>query len=147
MEERKIMADIRKQAIAILPLSQEMNLKLAYNTNWYVPVKRIWGKKEVERYLFRLYTHEREEWFECGPKLAGEIVEEIAAVVSQNNVNVAKLKDIDISIVNGVEGRKILVNVNNLPMLGKVVRSWHGVKKFFGAAGYEFQKTPSEEEK
>jgi hypothetical protein len=142
MERERTMADLRKQAIAVLPMKQEAHLKLSYSGGWYIPVKRIWGKKEKERYLFRLYNPEREEWFECGPKLAKDIVEEVASIVDQHKVNISKTESIGIDIIKNGDGRKVKVDVEGLPTFGKLARGWNSVKRMFGINGYGINTEP-----
>jgi hypothetical protein len=125
MKEKKNMANIMKQAIATLPVKQNMKLRFSYKDDWYTMVKRIWGKKEITRYTFNLYNSDNGKRFECGSELAKDIINEVDSSVDEDNINVYKTEGVNINLIKNKDGFEILVNPK------EELSKWGKVKKFF----------------
>ena len=95
------MAELRKHALAILPMKQTSQITFLYNVDFGTPVKRIWGDKEVNRYLFKISETEGKHWFECGPQLTEEIKKCIDMYIFCNDVDQFDKISLFISKTNG----------------------------------------------
>lgn len=130
------MANIDKQEIARLPIKQESNFTFEFSEDgWYVPIKRIWNRKEMDRVCFRIIEGDRENWFECGTKLAEKIQETVDEVLKADGVDVSKVEYLDISIVRkGTDEPRIFVNIDKLPRAPKLTKwdkVWLSIRDVF----------------
>jgi len=112
------MADIRKQALTTLPMKQETTIVIIYGKKWYVPVKKILGKKEVVRYVFNIIENGEEKLFECNIKLAALIIGNINRKIFNEKIDVNYLKEIEIHILKDNKGYKVNSNIINAKKIG-----------------------------
>lgn len=130
------MADIQNQMLARLPTGQVSRLTLVFDRgNWNLAMKRLFGRKEVERRCFLAKSGSGETtWFECGPLLADSIVEKIDQFVADANVDASRLKELDIEIIRqgGRHGVVVVSKPNGVPKRGFWTRMIARVKSVFG---------------
>ena len=112
------MADIRKQALTILPMKQETKIIVVYGKKWYVPVKKILGKKEVIRYVFNIIENGEEKLFECNVRLAALIIGNVNRKIFNEKIDVNYLKEIEIYILKDSKGYKVNSNIINAKKVG-----------------------------
>ncbi len=127
------MADLEKQAIAVLPMKQMMELKLSYIDGWNSSVKRIWGKKEVDRHTFNSKSGGT---FECSEKLAKHILSEVDSVISESRIDASEIEDVSINVFQKDKEYNVLINNMSINMDAapyvKKPGNWDKVKTFFG---------------
>lgn len=131
-----MIANIDRQEIARLPIKQESNFTFKFSEDgWYIPVKKIWNKKEIDRVCFKVMDGDRENWFECSTKLAEKIQETVDTILQADDVDTSKVEFLDISIVRtGVDESKVFINVEKLPkslQLRKWNKIWLSIKDIF----------------
>ena len=112
------MADIRKQALTILPMKQETKIIVVYGKKWYVPVKKILSKKEVIRYVFNIIENGEEKLFECNVRLAALIIGNVNRKIFNEKIDVNYLKEIEIYILKDSKGYKVNSNIINAKKVG-----------------------------
>jgi hypothetical protein len=133
-----MMANINKQEIARLPIKQESNFTFEFSEDgWYIPTKKIWNKKEMDRVCFRVVEGERRNWFECGVKLAERIQETVDEALKTDGVDISKVERLDISIIRNGGEPKVFINIDRLPRLpepkpSKWNRVWLSIRDMFG---------------
>ena len=126
------MANIDKQMIARLPISEDEVFTFDYRSGWCIPVKRIWAKMELDRYTFRLANDEG--LFECGPRLAKEISRIVGSTLKADCVDTDKADNVKVIIAKNEKnetGYSIGVYTNGLPKKNVLARSWAAMKKVF----------------
>lgn len=131
-----MMANIDKQEIARLPIKQRSNFTFEFSEDgWYIPTKRIWNKKEMDRICFKIIEGEQENWFECGTKLAAKIQKTVDEILRRDAIDLAKVEHLDISIVrDGTDEPKVFVNIKKLPKrpkLSKWDKIWLSIRDIF----------------
>jgi hypothetical protein len=129
------MADIQNQMLARLPTGQVSRLTLALDKDgWNLETKRLFGRKEVERRLFRAKGGSGEmTWFECGPALADSIVEKVDQFIANMDVDISKLKELDIEVVRYGDSHGVVVvsKLSTVPRIGFWTRLIAKVKSVF----------------
>lgn len=143
------MADIQNQMLARLPTGQVSRLTLVFDrNNWNLAMKRLFGRKEVERRRFLAKCESGETtWFECGPLLADSIIEKIDQFVADPNVDASKLKELDIDIIRqgGSHGVVVVSKPNAAPRPGFWARMVARVKSVFGVSANVPEKETNQE--
>lgn len=125
------MANIDKQLVAKMPAKEFNEFTLDFRNDWCVPIKKIWNKREIDRFTFRLSNDEGV--FECGPKLAEELSKTVGDVLHEDNIDIEKVNDIRVVILkeNNEDGFRIGVYTEELPKRAAALRLWESIKKCF----------------
>lgn len=124
------MVDIQKQALSVLPIKQESNINIIYGKDWYMPIKKLWGKKKVNRYIFIISNEDKNKLFECNVKLAAKIIGEVNRTID-NAVDNSKIKKINIDIKKLKSSYKVNVTNTNIPKISNFSKFINKIKRFF----------------
>jgi hypothetical protein len=105
------MAQLENKTIARMPIREKPEITLLLGDDWHTPIKRIWGRKTVQRNLFRIEGENGEpRWFECDDQLAANILANIELFIMKNHINREKLKKLDV-VISRTEGGESIATV------------------------------------
>ena len=78
-------AHLENETLARMPIREKPEITLLFGEGWHTQVKRIWGRKTVQRNLFRIEGENGEpRWFECNDQLAAHILASVELFIMKN---------------------------------------------------------------
>ena len=97
----------------------------------HLPIKRIWGRKSVDRHIFRIESENgTHSWFECNEQLATDILNNIETFVIENHVDRKKLNKLDIIVSRMADGKDIVtISDRHAPKVGMFTRMIRWLKR------------------
>ncbi|MFA5048276.1 MAG: hypothetical protein WC516_04610 [Patescibacteria group bacterium] len=126
------MANIDKQMVARMPVREFAEFTLDYRNDWCIPIKKIWAKKEIDRFTFKL--SDNEGLLECSPKLAQELSRTVGTTLKSACIDTSKVDSVKIIIAKNkenVSGYCIGVYTDELPKRNAFARAWSSIKGVF----------------
>jgi hypothetical protein len=115
------MAQLENQTIARMPVKENPRITLLLGGNWHSQITRTWGRKRVERHIFRTIGEDgAPKWFECNEQLAANILANIELFIVKNRIDRKKLEKLTMTISRANNGECIaaVCKSNKAPKVG-----------------------------
>lgn len=121
------MAQLENQTIARMPVRKTPRIRLLFHEDWHAQITRMWGRKLVERHIFRIESDDGTSgWFECNEQLAANILANIELFIVKNRIDRKKLEKLTM-VINRSDNGESTATVcedgdDRAPRVGRLAR-------------------------
>jgi len=113
--KRQMFGELENKTLASVNMEKPSEITIVFNDNgdceWESTLKRVWGRKEVERHIFRIREGGELRWLECGKDLGKEIREGVKFLVPISKDGESKfdtVKELRLGIIQRGDGQTSL---------------------------------------